>query len=65
MASPVTNGLLVHFDFQDASSGTLTNKAGSGSTYSSDLPTGTRYEETDTRKIFRIKDGNWVEKGTA
>ena len=32
---------------------------------SSDLPTGTRYEETDTRKIFRIKDGNWVEKGTA
>ena len=32
---------------------------------SSNLPTGTRYEETDTRKIFRIKNGSWVEKGAA
>jgi len=32
---------------------------------SSNLPAGTRYEETDTRKIFRLKDGGWVVKGTA
>jgi len=31
----------------------------------SDIPTGTRFEETDTRKIFRLKDNSWVEKGTA
>jgi len=31
----------------------------------SKLPENTRFEETDTRKIFRLKDGAWVEKGTA
>jgi len=34
-------------------------------TYTSNLPTGTRFEQTNDRKIFRMKDGNWVEKGTA
>jgi len=33
---------------------------------SSNLPVGTRFEEIDTRKIFRLKTGGaWVEKGTA
>ena len=33
---------------------------------SSDLPTGTRYEETDTRKIYRLTSSSgWKEKGTA
>jgi len=31
----------------------------------SNLPVGTRFEETNTRKIYRMKDGDWVEKGTA
>ena len=29
------------------------------------VPVGTRYEETDTRKIFRRTASAWVEKGTA
>jgi len=60
------------------SNGTNTGIAGAGvsratsggkfDTYvpsTSDLPTGTRFEETDTRKIFRIKAGDWAEKGAA
>jgi len=31
----------------------------------SNLPLGTRFEETDTRKIYRMKDGVWIKKGTA
>jgi len=32
---------------------------------SSDLPAGTRFEETDTRKIYRMKDNAWVLRGVA
>jgi len=63
-------------DYTDSSSNTNTGIAGSDvslassggkfDTYAtSNLPTGTRYEEIDTRKIYRIKNGGWVEKGTA
>ena len=55
-----TTGLKAYYTFNDATTG-VTN----GAIDYSNLPAGTRYEETDTRKIFRMKDGNWVEKGTA
>ena len=31
----------------------------------SNVPVGTRFEETDSRKIYRMKDGAWVLKGVA
>ena len=37
----------------------------SGDTKPTDIPVGTRFEETDTRKIYRRTSSAWVEKGTA
>jgi len=42
------------FDPADLSKASITN-----------VPVGTRYEETDTKKIFRRTSSAWVEKGTA
>ena len=57
VASPSLPGLLTWWDFQQASSGALTNlsiptdESKDGIT---NVPVGTRYEETDTRKIYRM-----------
>jgi len=48
-ATPNTSGLLVWYDYQDLSSGALTNKA--TPVYPS-LPNGTIFNETDTYKYF-------------
>ena len=74
LASPVTDGLKCWYDFQQAS-GAITNQAIStdeSKAAITNVPVGTRYEETDTRKIFRRAagdenvgtsgtDSNWAE----
>jgi hypothetical protein len=57
--STITSGLVAYYSCDSA---TITNEA---SATNSNIPTGTRFEEINTRKIFRMKDGGWVEKGTA
>jgi hypothetical protein len=58
-ADTISSGLRAYYKCDSA---TTTNEAPATN---SNLPTGTRFEETDTRKIYRIKNGGWVEKGTA
>jgi len=57
-ANTIPTGLRVYYDGSSLINNLLPYNT-------SDLPAGTRFEETDTRKIYRIKDGGWVERGTA
>ena len=53
-ATTIPTGLRAYYD-----GSSLTNNLADYS----DIPVGTRFEETDSRKIYRMKDGAWVLKG--
>jgi len=61
--------LKVYYDFADSVNGTLTNQAPTTAKVQdakpTDVPTYSRFEETDTRKIYHLNSsGVWKEKGT-
>jgi len=60
--------LIVYYDFQDSPNGTLTNQAPTTATYTvrdskpTNVQVGSRFEETDTRKMYHRDDIDWKEE---
>ena len=56
--------LIVYYDFQDSPNGTLTNQAPTTATYTvrdskpTNVQVGSRFEETDTRKMYHFEAGS-------